>query len=68
MIKRKHFDSYWAQTDILKMLDGGKVEVDTDAFQNDLVSFQSKDDILTLLVHLGYLAYHAGTVLYQMKK
>lgn len=44
------------------MLNGDKVEVDTAAFQNDLVSFQSKDDVLTLLVHLGYLAYHEGNV------
>ena len=26
-------------------------------FQNDMTSFKSKDDILTLLIHLGYLTY-----------
>lgn len=48
--------------DILKMLDGDKAAVDTGAFQNDFVSFRSKDDVLTLLVHLGYLAYFEGNV------
>ena len=31
---------------------------DTGTFQNDMTSFSGKDDVLTLLVHLGYLAYH----------
>ena len=26
-----------------------------------MTSFKSKDDVLTLLVHLGYLAYDADT-------
>ena len=26
-------------------------------FQNDIVSFANKDDVLTYLIHLGYLAY-----------
>lgn len=43
--------------DILFMIGGGRCEIDTGAFQNDMTSFRSKDDILTLLVHLGYLAY-----------
>lgn len=48
--------------DILKMLDGDMAAVDTGAFQNDMVSFRSRDDVLTLLVHLGYLAYYEGHV------
>ncbi len=47
---------------ILKMLDGDAVAADTGAFQNDMVSFRSRDDVLTLLVHLGYLAYYEGNV------
>ena len=43
--------------DTLFMIGGGRCEIDTGAFQNDMTSFRSKDDILTLLVHLGYLAY-----------
>lgn len=42
---------------IISMIGGGRCKVDTGAFQNDMTSFKSKDDILTLLVHLGYLAY-----------
>ncbi len=45
------------RTDIISMLSGNKVEVDTALFQNDMVTFESKDDVLTLLIHLGYLAY-----------
>lgn len=43
---------------IIYMVGGGRREIDTGAFQNDMTSFRSKDDILTLLVHLGYLAYN----------
>ena len=45
--------------DILKMLAGGKVRVNTLAFQNDLSEIHSKDDALTALIHLGYLGYEA---------
>ena len=43
--------------DVLTMLSGGKVMVDTESFQNDLTEIHSKDDALTALIHLGYLAY-----------
>jgi len=42
---------------IIMMLGGQRVKVDTSTFQNDIVSLDSRDDVLTLLVHLGYLAY-----------
>ena len=45
------------KTAIIKMISGDAVAVDTSSFQNDMVSFESKDDVLTLLIHLGYLAY-----------
>ena len=41
--------------DVLTMLSGGKVMVDTECFQNDLAEIHSKDDALTALIHLGYL-------------
>ena len=47
--------------DIIAMLAGVKVHVDTLSFQNDMVSFANKNDILTLLIHLGYLAYEFDT-------
>lgn len=45
------------KTAIIQMISGASVEVDTNTFQNDMVSFQNKDDVITLLIHLGYLAY-----------
>ena len=45
--------------DIMTMLSGGKVMVETDAFKNDLSEIHSKDDAITALIHLGYLGYDA---------
>jgi len=42
---------------VIRMLGGQRERVDTGTFQNDITSFHSRDDILTLLVHLGYLAF-----------
>ena len=42
---------------IIEMISGSTVEVDTGTFQNDTVSFSSRDDVITYLIHLGYLAY-----------
>ncbi|MCR5455279.1 MAG: ATP-binding protein [Bacteroidales bacterium] len=44
--------------DILKMLAGGRVKVNTTKFQNDMSIIRSKDDALTVLIHLGYLCYN----------
>lgn len=46
------------RTDIVQMLGGGQVRVNTLSFQNDMRNFRTKDDVLTLLIHLGYLAYN----------
>lgn len=43
------------------MLSGASVEVDVSSFQNDMTSFSNKDDVLTYLIHLGYLAYNQTT-------
>lgn len=40
------------------LIAGESIEVDVDGFANDFETFTSKDDVLTLLVHLGYLTYH----------
>ena len=45
--------------DIMTMLSGGKVRVNTNTFQNDFSAVASKDDALTALLHLGYLGYDA---------
>ena len=42
---------------IIQMIAGEKVPVNPDKFQNDMTTFYSADDVLTLLVHLGYLTY-----------
>jgi hypothetical protein len=42
---------------IIAMLGGIPCKIDTSTFQNDMTSATSKDDCLTLLVHLGYLAF-----------
>ncbi len=44
---------------IVKMLGGERVSVRISTFQNDITSFENKNDVLTLLIHLGYLAYDA---------
>lgn len=44
-----------------QMLSGEKVAIDTGTFQNDMISMQSADDVLTLLIHLGYLTYDFDT-------
>ena len=46
------------RTAIIEMLAGSFVEVDVTSFQNDAVSFANKDDVITYLIHLGYLAYN----------
>lgn len=46
------------KTAILTMLSGDEVRIKTTTFQNDMVTFPNKDDVLTLLVHLGYLAFN----------
>lgn len=45
------------KTAIIEMLSGSCVKVNTKSFRNDTVSFANKDDVLTYLIHLGYLAY-----------
>ncbi len=42
---------------IIELLAGGKAIIDTTTFSNDMVTFETRDDVLTLLIHLGYLTY-----------
>lgn len=42
---------------IILMLGGERYRINTRTFQNDMANIKTKDDALTLLVHLGYLAY-----------
>ena len=43
--------------DIIRMFSGERCRVMPGSFANDFVSYKSKDDVLTALIHLGYLAY-----------
>ena len=45
------------KTAIIEMISGTAVEVDVSSFQNDTISFANRDDVLTYLIHLGYLGY-----------
>ncbi len=42
---------------IIRMISGEAIKVEVSSFQNDMVTFEDMDDVLTLLIHLGYLAY-----------
>lgn len=46
---------------IIELLAGQKAVIDTTTFTNDMVTFNTKDDVLTLLIHLGYLTYNSDT-------
>jgi len=43
------------------MLAGNRKKINTGKFANDMTTFESADDVFTLLVHLGYLAYDSET-------
>ena len=43
---------------VVRMLAGESVSINIGTFSNDMTTFATKDDILTLLVHLGYLTYN----------
>ncbi len=43
--------------DIINMIGGGRSDVDPTRFTNDMAIIRSKDDVLTVLIHLGYLSY-----------
>ena len=47
--------------EVALLMDGHRVKVDISGYQNDMTSFRNKDDILTMLIHLGYLGYDSHT-------
>lgn len=46
---------------IVEMLGGARIKIEVGSFQNDMTTFHCADDVLTLLIHLGYLAYDSKT-------
>ena len=45
--------------DVIQMLAGGQCRVRIDTYENDMTSFRNRDDVLTMLIHMGYLAYNS---------
>ena len=56
---RRDFDGL--KRAVALLMDGGRLRVDASTYQNDMTTFNGRDDVLSLLVHLGYLGYDAGT-------
>ena len=56
---RRDFDGLKEATALL--MDGGRVKVNLRRYQNDMTTFFSRDDVLALLIHLGYLGYDSET-------
>lgn len=54
-----NFDSL--KDDILALIAGDKRKIATGSFQNDMTSLGTKDEVMTLLIHLGYLGYERNT-------
>lgn len=43
------------------LMDWARIKVDTSTYQNDMTTFTGRDDVLALLIHLGYLGYDDET-------
>lgn len=56
-----NIDKEGLQADIIKLMSGESIKVNIRGFNNDFENFNSKDDVLTLLIHLGYLSYDKST-------
>lgn len=52
---RKDYDGLKEAVTLL--IDGTRLNIDTSTYQNDMTTFTSRDDVLSLLIHLGYLGY-----------
>lgn len=52
-----NMDFVGIKTALIEMLSGTPVEVDVSSFINDIASISCKDDVLTYMIHLGYLGY-----------
>ncbi len=56
-----NYDNGELKSIITRMLAGEKVELNVMKFSNDLTKINSRDAALTVLIHLGHLAYDEGT-------
>lgn len=46
---------------VIELISGARKKINTNTFTNDMTTFSSADDVLTLLIHLGYLGYDFDT-------
>ena len=53
-----HTDADNVRTKIIGMMNGESTTVRVSSFRNDMKNIDTCDDVLTLLVHLGYLSYN----------
>jgi len=56
---RKDFDGLKEAVAVL--MDGGRIRTDISGYQNDMTTFHNRDDVLSLLIHLGYLGFDDET-------
>lgn len=54
---RLYIDLDGLKETVFRMLAGERVRIDVEMFQNDMSIIKSRDNVITLLVYLGYLAY-----------
>ena len=52
---RKDYDGL--KEAVALLMNGGRLQIDTSTYQNDMTTFTGRDDVLSLLIHLGYLGY-----------
>lgn len=52
---RKDYDGL--KDAVALLMDGGRLKIDTSTYQNDMTTFHGRDDVFSLLIHLGYLGY-----------
>lgn len=50
-------DKEGLKSTIIRLLAGERCRVNAGTFENDLTKINSRDDVLTILIHLGYLGY-----------
>ena len=56
-----HIDADQVRSKVINMMNGESEVIEPASFRNDMKSIETSDDVLTLLVHLGYLSYSPET-------
>ena len=56
---RMNFDGL--KDSVALLMDGVRIPIDLSTYENDMTSFHGRDDVFTLLIHLGYLGYDIDT-------